>query len=328
MAQPNPSYGELASVTINNMSRTVSDNVTQNNALLRAIKKSGNVKPSAYEDVDGGLAILETIEFAENANTNSYSGYDILGTAAQDVLTSAVFPIKQYSATVVFNGLEELENAGKEKIIDIVEARVENAMHSLTNRMNADLYGDGTGNNGKNITGLGAAVPLSPTNTYGGIDRSTNTFWANQKFQASVDGTGVATSSTIQAYFTTFHTQLTRGKDKPTAIIAGQSVYSLYQNSLQAQRRIMDADEADAGFVTLEFMGTPFILETTGSGITTTDCYFLNTEFLKWRPHRDRDFVTLPDRNPYNQDATARIIVWAGNLTCNASFLQGVFSNT
>ena len=87
----------------------------------------------------------------------SYSGYDTLGTSAQDVLTTATFPIKQYATVVMFNGLEELENAGKEKIIDVVEARVDNAFHSIENLINQHLYLDGTGNNGKNVTGLAAA---------------------------------------------------------------------------------------------------------------------------------------------------------------------------
>src|SRR5665213_2065318 len=167
MSQPNPTYGELASVTINKMSKTASDNVTANNAVLREIEKSGNVEP-----IDGGLNINEAIEFAANVNAGSYSGYDVLPTAAQDIITTASFPIKQYSAQVMFNGLEEMENAGKEKIIDIVQARVKNGFHSIENLINVHLYLDGTGNNGKNITGLNAAVPLAPTNTYGGINRS------------------------------------------------------------------------------------------------------------------------------------------------------------
>jgi hypothetical protein len=333
MSQPNSSFGELASVTINNMSKTVADNVTQNNAVLTLIAKSGNVKPSAYEDVDGGLNINEAIEFAENVNTNSYSGYDILGTAAQDVITTASFPLKQYASVVMFNGLEEMENAGDEKIIDIVESRVDNAFHSIENRINNDLYSDGTGNSGKNITGLNAAVPLSPTNVYGGIPRSTQTFWANKKFQASVDGSGVITASSspllIQSYFDALYADLQRGKDRPTAIIAGQGVWSFYMNSLQNIQRIYDSETASLGFKSISFMGDiPVVLETTASGIATTDAFFLNTKYLKWRPHRERDFVRLKDRESVNQDATAVIITWGGNLTCNASFLQGRFSNT
>jgi hypothetical protein len=328
--QPNSAYGELASVTINNMSPTVADNVTQNNAILNAIKKSGNVKPSAYDSVDGGLAINETIEFAANVNTASYSGYDVLGTAAQDVLTTASFPLKQYATVVMFNGLEELENAGKEKIIDIVEARVDNGFHSIENLINTHLYLDGTGNSGKNVTGLNAAVPLSPSNTYGGINRSTSTnaFWQNKKFQSTVDGTGVATAATVQGYWNTFMTSLIRGQDRPTAIICGPAIYAIFEASLQAIQRITTAEEGSAGFKSLDFQGIPVILDTTASGITTTDAYFLNTKYLKWRPHKDRDFVELKDKMSLNQDATARTIVWAGNMTCNASFLQGRYSNT
>lgn len=325
MSQPNPSFGELASVTINKMSKTAADNVTQNNAILEQIQAKGNV-----DEVNGGIEIQETLEFASNVNAGSYSGYDILPTATQDVLTSAIFTLKQYSAQVMSSGLEELQNAGKEKIIDLVQARVKNAFHTIENLINTHLYLDGTGNGGKNITGLNAVAPLSPTNVYGGIDRSvsTNAFWQNKKFQASVDGSGVATSSTILGYFNTFIINLTRAADKPSMIVLGPSLYTVFEAALQAIQRVTSADAASAGFAKLEYHGIPVLFDTTAAGITSTDGFFLNTDYLKWRPHATRNFTTLDDKMSFNQDATVKTVVWAGNLTCNASFLQGRFSNT
>jgi hypothetical protein len=67
--------------------------------------------------------------------------------------------------------------------VDVAEA-------SMKNLIAQGLYSDGTGYGGKQITGLQAAVPVSPTTgTYGSIDRSTTlgTFWRNQ-----TTGTGTA----------------------------------------------------------------------------------------------------------------------------------------
>ena len=54
--------------------------------------------------------------------------------------------------------------------------------------------------------------------------------------------------------------------------------------------------------------------------------YFLNTDYLRLRPHKDRNFKLIGDkeRMAINQDAIYKIIGWAGNLTMNNAELQGV----
>lgn len=324
MSQPNPTIGEVASVTIADYSKDAADNVTQHNALLRAIDDSGNY-------MDGGTQMQEIVEFAPNVNTNSYSGSDTLGTASQDVLTTAVFPLKQYSAQVIFTGLDELQNMGKERMVPLVASRVENAFHSLENRLNQDLYTDGTGNGGKNITGLLAAVPVTNTNTYGGINRatSTNAFWQNYVFGASANGSGVATvaNGLMIPYWNTIVPNVTRGKDKPTVIISSITNYAIFEAGLQNIQRIMSADKASAGFTGLDYHGIPVEFDSVASGIPSAYTYFLNTDFIDFRVHRDRNLVELEDKSSVNQDATVKTIVWAGNLVCRGSFLQAVFNN-
>lgn len=325
MGSPNPSYGDLAATTIEARKNEIADNVTSHNALLRFIKDSGNV-----EEFDGGTPIVEALSYAENGNAGSYSGADILPTAAQDVISVANFQMAQYAVPVMFTGREELINNGKAQIINLVKNRVTVAENTMENLLNRHLYLDGTGNGGKNLTGLGAAVILSSTNVYGGIDRSVtaNAFWQNKKFQASVDGTGVATAATIQGYFNTFIQTLTRGTDRTNVVISGASVYSLFEASLQAIQRITDSKLADAGFTSLKYQGIPVVFDTAVSGINTNVAYFLNTKYLKWRPHADRNMIALDDKSSVNQDATVKTLVWAGNLTTSFSGLQGIFSNT
>lgn len=326
MAFPNSVISDLVATTIEMRSRDIADNVLAHNAALRHMKKSGTV-----ETFSGGTEIREHFSFAENGNAGSYSGYDLLPTATQDVLSGASYQIKQYAVPITFSGREMLINSGKEALISLVKERVKVAESTLENTLNRHVYLDGTGNNGLNITGLAAAIPLANTaGTYGGIDRSqtANAFWRNQKFQASVDGTGVATSANIQSYFNKFWLSLTRQNDKPNVIILGENLYSLYEASLQTYRRIMDVDSADAGYMALEYKGVPVLFETVASGLNTNTGYFLNTKFLKWRPHADRNFVALDDKQSVNQDATVKTLVWAGNITCSGAKFQGVFSNT
>jgi hypothetical protein len=320
-----PNLSDLAASTIEARQKVIADNVTAHNAVLNWINKSGNIV-----EFNGGTVINEAFSFAENGNGGSYSGYDYLPVAAQDVISGAQFQVAQYAVPVTFSGREQLINAGKAQIIDLIEARVTVAENTMNNLLNRHIYLDGTGNNGKNITGLAAAMPLAPTNTYGGIDRSAtaNSFWKNKKYQASVDGAGVATSATILSQWNTFITSVTRGSDRPDVIICGPAVFAVFEAALQAMQHIYSAEDASAGFRTLSYQGIPVVFDTTAGGIATTDAYFVNSKYLKWRPHASRNMVALDDKQAVNQDATVKTLAWAGNLTSSGTQFLGKYSNT
>jgi hypothetical protein len=317
MSFANSSYSDIIATTIQNRSGKIADNVTDNNALLKVLSKRGNVKPFS-----GGNVILQEISFAENGNVGYYSGYDLLPVAAQDVISAAEFSIKQAAVPVVVSGLEELQNAGKEQIIDLLEGRISVAEASLANLLANGIYSDGTGSGGKQITGLDAAVPVTPTNTYGGIDRATWTFWKNQ-----VDNDGSAVSSTtVQGVFNALYAACLRGSDHPDLIVLDNATWATYMASLQANQRFTDADTADLGFPTVKFMGSNVVLDGgIGGNATANTAYFLNTKYIFWRPHSKRNMVPLSPNKRYavNQDAEVQIIAFAGNLTCSGAQYQG-----
>jgi len=320
-----PNLSDLAATTIEFRSKDIADNVTNHNAALLAMKKSGGIA-----SFDGGTFINENLSFAENGNGGSYSGYDVLPTAPSDVISAAQYTFSQYAVPVVFSGRETLINSGKEAVIDLVEARVKVAESTMSNLLNRHFYLDGTGNSGKNITGLAAAIPLANTaGVYGGIDRANYAFWRNQKYQASVDGAGVATTGAeLIAQWNLFMTKLTRGTDKPKIILASPEVFSLYESGLQNMQRITDTTLGAAGFTTLTFQGIPVVFDTAVSGIGANAAYFLNTDYMKWRSHKDRNMIALEDKSAVNQDSTVKTLAWAGNLTMSGAKFQGVYSNS
>ena len=52
----------------------------------------------------------------------------------------------------------------------------------------------------------------------------------------------------------------------------------------------------------------------------------LNTNFLKFKTHKDRNFgpVAPEVRASVNQDASVQMVGWMGNLTCSGAQFQGV----
>jgi len=298
----------------------------QNNAILQRLDQKGNIKPFS-----GGNVILQEIMYNDPStnNANSYSGYEVLNISPDSPISAAQFSITQYADSVTMSGLEMLQNSSKEAIIDLLDGRMQVSEARLLNRISGDLYLDGTGNGGKNITGLAAAVPDSAsTGTYGGINRANWTFWR----PTVTTGTAV-TALNIQGLMTSTAIQLVRGTDKADLIVADNNFYSFYVQSLQAIQRITTEESGAAGFASLKFYGGGTSADVVlgggyGSQATANHMWFLNTDYIFLRPHKERNFVPIGgERQAINQDAIVKLYGWAGNLTCSNQFLQGLLIN-
>jgi hypothetical protein len=317
---------DIVATTIQQRSRKLADNVSKNNALLAKINQRGGRKTFS-----GGNVIYEEISFAQNGNAGWYSGYDLLPTAAQDVISAAEFDIKQLACPVVMSGLEQLQNAGREQMIDLMEGRIGVAEATMMNTASDGVYSDGTGAGGKEVTGLDAAISVTPaTGTYGGIDRAAWSFWRN-KFVSVASSLSAATAAQLLNQMNNMWASLVRGSDRPDLLVMDSAFWSAYTSALQAQQRFTDPKMAEFGFPTIKFMDADVVLDGGIGGFAAArTCYFLNTKYIKWRPHAQRDMVPLSPNRRYaiNQDAEVQIIAWAGNLTTSGAQFQGRLSYT
>jgi hypothetical protein len=330
MAFANSSVSDIIATNIQSRTGELADNVTNNNALLRKLKERGNVK-----NFSGGNVILQEIMYNDSTtnNTNSYSGYEVLNVGQNSPISAAQFSITQYASAISISGLEMIQNSGKEAIIDLLDGRMSVAEAQLMNRIGGDVYLDGTGNSGKNLTGLGAAVPDAPSSgTYGGIDRATFSFWRSVKYSGVTDGGSAVSASNIQGYMDSLAVQLIRGTDKPDLIVADNNYYKLYLQSMQSIQRVTDSasSSAGAGFASLKYYGAGMASDVVldggvGSAATANHMWFLNTKYLFLRPHADRNFVPIGgERQAVNQDAIVKLIGWAGNITSSGPQFCGV----
>ena len=330
MAFANSSVSDIIATNIQSRTGELADNVTSNNALLRRLKDRGNVKTFS-----GGNVILQEIMYSDSAtnNTNSYSGYEVLNVSQNSPISAAQFSITQYAAAVSISGLEMIQNSGKEAIIDLLDGRMNVAEAQLANRIGGDIYLDGTGNSGKNLTGLGAAVPDAPsTGTYGGINRATYSFWRSVKYSGTTDGGSATSASNIQGYMDSLAVQLIRGTDKPDLIVADNIFYRMYLQSLQSIQRISDggSSTAGAGFASLKYYGAGMASDVVldggiGSAATASHMWMLNTKYIMFRPNANRNFVPIGgERQAVNQDAIVKLIGFAGNLTSSGPQFCGV----
>lgn len=334
-----PNISDILATTIENRSKVLADNVTKNNALLRRMSQKGKTKTFS-----GGHKIYQELMFAENGNGGWYSGYDLLPVAAQDVISAAEFAIKQYAVPVVISGLEQLQNAGKEQMIDLMEGRIAAAEATMANAIAAGMYSDASSGPGgaKGIDGLGASLTAGSgsssrisTGTYGAISRASYSFWRHY-YRSDTTWT----SATIQAAMNATWAQLVRGSDRPDLILMDGTGWANYVASLQALQRFSGTDQAGLGFPTLKYMDADVVLDggiggfagdvdSDGASIVES-IYFLNTNYLFYRPHAQRNMVPLAPNKRYavNQDAEVQILAWAGNMTCSGLQFQGRLGKT
>jgi hypothetical protein len=311
----NPNFTDIVTTTLQGYSKQLADNITNHNALLRAMERKGNKK------VATGRTIVQELEFEENSTVMYYSGAEILDISASETFTAAEFNYKQLAGNVVITGLEEIQNSGKEAVHNLLRSRIRNLEKSLKNTMATSLYANGTGFGGKDVGGLQLLVADVPTNTVGGIDANANTWWRNQVYDFS-DKSIVASATTIQAAMNSMYLDTVRGADRTDMIVADRNYYTFYWESLQANQRFTDDKEAGAGFTNVVYHGNiPVIYD---DQCPTNHMYFLNTDYLFMRPAKGREFVPLGEKSAVNQDALVMPVVWAGNLTVSNRARQGV----
>lgn len=325
-----PNLTDIVTTTIQNRSKTLSDNSLKQNAVLNWLNKKGNVKP-----VDGGNVIMQELMYNDpnTQNAGSYSGYDVIDITPNSPITSAQYDFKQYAGAVTISGLEQLQNSGKAQMINLLDGRFAVAEKQLMNQISQGIYSDGTGNSGKDITGLAAAISTAPTSgTYGGINRASWTFWRNVAFSGLTDGGAAVSSANIQSYMNRVILQTIRGTDAPDLIVADNNFYRFFLESMQAIQRVVDEKDAGSGFSSLAYYGsgkkTSVICDGgIGGAIPANRMYFINSDYMFFRPHSDRNFQPIGgERQSVNQDAVVKLIGWAGNLTTSGAQFQAVLT--
>lgn len=320
MASPNAVFTELVSTTFRKHAKDIKDNVSKNNALLRRI-----MDKKQFRSEDGGLTITQPLDYASNGTYQRYSGYDVLNVGASDVISAAEFAWRQIAINVVASGLELRTNSGDARIINLVKARLKNAIRTFKNNFSADLYSDGTLPN--QIGGLQALVADNGAGTVGGIDSAAWTFWKNivQSAAAPLQGGGaiVPGPTTMESLMLPLWLALIRGDDQPDLIVADNNYFTFFEQSQTSIKRYTSSDSASAGFVELKYKKADVIFDG-GSGIPTNHMYFLNTDYIELVTHKDANMEVMDEMKPYNQDAAVIPILWMGNMVTGNRSLQGV----
>ena len=161
----NAAYQQILSMALEDRSSGYEDLVSNNNALLAVMKRKG------LWQTYSGPTIRQTLQIGKQS-AQWYSGFDQLLNPAIDLFNDAVYSPKMVVVPVILSMQEILNNEGEAQLMDVYDSYISAAERALEDAMDAGLYGDGTANGGKQITGLATAVPIvTNSGVYGGIDR-------------------------------------------------------------------------------------------------------------------------------------------------------------
>lgn len=310
---------EAFSLALEDRSQGYADLVSNSNAILYSMKKKGQFKSFS------GPSIRERLLYNESGTYTRYTGYQFLNPSPAELFNDAEFTPKLAAVSVTLSGEDILRNSGKNQLKDIMEEHISAAEQELLDRFVEDLHGDGTATN--QIGGLQLAIPTDPTSgTYGGIDRSANAIWRTTTYDAHSAFSGITqvTSSTVKTIFDNIMIERSRGNKGPNLICCSQEHYIAYTGALTDIQRIQNENELGAmGFTALKYYGggksVDVVLEGgIGSAMPANTTYFMDTDAIRFRYHKDRNFVKFGGKQmPVNQDAMVQHIGFYGNLTLN-----------
>lgn len=218
---------------------------------------------------------------------------------------------KFYYANITISGADKYKNMGDSQVLDFVKQKTMAAEMTLKDKIGDGIYSAGTVAN--DIGGLRLLVDNA--NTVGGIDQGTYS-WA----QAQEDST--TTTLSLSALQTMYNSLSINGKT-PSVITATRANYNRLWVLLQPQQRFVDSESAKAGYQSLMFNGTPFIVS---SKCPASHIFMLNEEFLALYYHPQRNFEMEPFQKPGNQDVETAKVFWMGNLGTSNPRMNGKFT--
>jgi len=316
---PNPNYDAMLATTFAKHQTKLVDNIFRSTVLLWLLTTKNEVRKYS-----GGHKIVIPTMYAAGQSA-SYGEWDALTLTPQTGISAAEVPWKQLYASIVISGLEEAKNNGEEAIIDLLQAKTMQAEKTLKKNLNLMLYGDGTGNGGKDFHGLG--IWVDSLGTIGNINRATggNEYWRSTETAHA----GVITGDVLRAAFRNHVNTVSDGADSTDAILTTQTLWEAYEAAQVPQARYSDVKSVDAGFNNILMGGVPIYWDRDCPAATV---FGLNFEYLYLVGHTDRWFKQSKFSEGLSSaggtgvgsvvDARYAYITSYGNMACSAPLRQ------
>lgn len=318
-------YNQLTSISREKVLPGIVDAITTSSPTLEELFK--NVQPH-----NGGTQIERIVRYAQNPHTYSYAGLEPLTTLPVNTRTRAKWDWKQYYHGIGISNIDIAKNGGEGKIIDLMDQEMTEAREDFSEKLATHIWADyvggtTTGNNGKDIdTIIGATDDGGAVSLYGGIDRSTHSWFSGNEVAA---GGALSLAKMREAFG-----RASDNGDRPNLIVTTTNGEDAYEGMLTATIQFMAntgrASSGDLSVDRMTFRGARIIGD---RHAPTQKMFFLNTKYLKFHtlkhpkfPTDRRGFILTDFQRPTHQDGEIGYLLWWGNLVNDAPRRQAVLT--
>jgi hypothetical protein len=219
----------LYSTTWQNMRTKAVDNIFKATPLWYWLYSKGRVRRE-----NGGRWIGVQLMYAKNTTVQSLGPGGKITIGNVDPITTAKFDWKLVAGSVLRLHADDTENVDKFAMMNMVDTKLKNLELSMIDTMEGMVFGDGTGNDGKDFDGLQNLVSVTPAvGTVGGFDRSNAAYaWWQNFARATSDAGKLSTDPSLTFNMRRVYNSVSVGNDHPTLILAHQDEYELYEAGL------------------------------------------------------------------------------------------------
>ena len=304
---------------------------------------------------NGGRRIKIPLRIGKTDGLVSFGENDTIDPQRKPVLQFAFATFKQALSSIRISWVEERENTGPDSIISILKSRTDATIQDAKEDFRAMMWGDGTGNGGKDMMGITGLLPNDPrTGVVMGYDRSlaASAFWIPWYWDGSTYGPFAtdATPSAPSSVGAFGAINATTGAGVPTALryldtgwlstqdgemasdcfwLSDQQTYQyyktdypLYCNKVEVP---MDSDVVKWGYGGAVLNGAPWIFDTTANGAPSGEIRLINKKYLHMVIDSGAWWVWSDWKEPFNQPSRAKFMFVRGQLVCKNFRKQAIF---
>ncbi len=258
--------------------KTIVDQIFDSTPFWMQLKKKGKMGTQS-----GGRSIEIPLQVTKNETVKFIGRGGTVTLEETNPLTVVHWNWKYLTGHIIRYFADFQRNRGKAQLIKKVNADINNLQSSFIDHMETTLFGDGTGDGGLAINGLGNLVSIDPDADVlvGNLNSLTYAFWRNQATAMAALPASIHLRKQMNKLFNNCGQQGTGLTRFPDMIICAQDVHEFYESEALEISRIMISDRkmADLGFGDLAYKGRPM---TWSPSCPDGYLYMLNTNFLEW----------------------------------------------
>lgn len=314
-------YTPLVSTTIDKWVENKSiDNVSARSPMLAWFKAKGRIKKW---DKSGVYIVEPVLKKYDKTRVQALAHYQEIDLSPESGQDKMLYTPKDITNTMMISNPEWDANQNKEKMIDLIDSKMEQADLELADAFEEWLFGDGTDQDGKVILGLSALISTDNTGTLCGFDRATNTWLQN------ITISGAKTTDpydNLRKMMGRTYRRCSRGTIHPELGITTEDIFEAYETLHYDKVMLTSEEYANLGFDNFKFKKMAL---SWSENVSTGLMYFLNSYALRLRSavtgstiFGTGKLVNLEET--LKMKARGKLIFFKGALTCNAFRTLGV----